>query len=216
MPLAITASKTTFRVGENDPPVLEVTGSSGNVSWTCNYGACQPADETVTTLSAENVSRYAAAGDAVVVTVTDDDTHETATVEIDVFATFPFQSAWEAEAEVDEDTEISRAEDNSEVILDGDLFAVWPLSFGNRDFDEYRAALRFRAAHGKHKLFYLDDAGFEELALGRFDSSIKRVAHNANGYSYSFVFRCNRWTPPPAEEVPGEEMPLYGEPVYGG
>lgn len=215
MPLAITVSKTRFRIGEPEPPVLAVTGSSGDVTWSCNFGACAPANETTTTLAPENVSHYAAAGDAVVATVTDNATSETATVSIDVFATFPYQPAWDFEAEVDEETEISRAEDNSEVIFDGDLFAVFPLGFNARDFDEYRAALLFRSQHGKRKLFYLEDAGLEELNLGRFDSSIKRSPHNANGFSYSFVFRCNRWTMPSADGLEGSELPLYSETEYG-
>lgn len=200
MPIEITASKTTFRVGEPEPPVLEVTGSSGNVSWSCNFGACVPDDETVTTLSAENVSRYADAGDAVVVTVTDLDTEEEASVSIDVFATFPFQPGWDFEAEVDEDTEISEAEDNSEVIFEGKLFGVWPLAFNRRDYDEYLVALRFRAAHGKRKHFYLDDRGLEQLLRGRFDSPIKLSPHNANGFSYSFVFICPQWVEPAPEQ----------------
>lgn len=216
MALAITASKTTFRVGEPEPPAFEVTGSSGNVTWSANFGAIVPGDDPLTaTLAPENISRYAEAGDAVVVTVTDDGTAETATISIDVFATFPFTSAWDFEAEVDEDTEISKAEDNSEVIFEGDLFGVWPLSFGNRDFEEYRAALRFRALHGKRKLFYYDDAGLELLMKGRFDSSIKLSPHNANGFSYSFVFRCNRWTPPAEDGPLGDVLGLYGELMPG-
>lgn len=214
MPLAIIASKTEFRVGEPEPPTLEVTGSSGNVSWSCTYGACVPDNETSTTLSVENISRYADAGDPVVITVTDLDTDETEEVSVDAYATFPYQPGWDFEGEVDEDTEISQAEDNSEVIFEGTLFAVYPLGFNNRDFDEYRDALRFRALHGKRKLFYLDDGGLEELNLGRFDSAIKRSPHNANGVSYSFVFRCNRWTPPAAEGLPGEDLPLYGRALY--
>jgi hypothetical protein len=216
MPIAITASKTTFRVGEPEPPAFSATGSSGSVTWSVNYGAVVPGDDPLTaTLAPENVSRYAEAGDPVVVTVTDNGTSATATVSIDVFATFPFVSGWDFEAEVDEDTEISKAEDNSEVIFEGSLFAVWPLSFNNRDFEEYRLALLFRAAHGKRKLFYLDDQGLEELNFGRFDSSIKRSPHNANGVSYSFVFRCNNYTPPATEGLLGESLGLYGETVPG-
>jgi hypothetical protein len=215
MPLAITASKTTFRMGEPEPPVLEVTGSSGDVTWSCNFGTCVPPDATTTTLAPENVSHYAEAGDPLVVTVTDNSTAEEASVSIDLFATFPFVSGWDFEAEVDEDTEISKAEDNSEVIFEGTLFGVWPLSFNNRDFGEYLAAQRFRRMHGKRKLFYLDDRGLEQLLLGRFDSSIKISPHNANGVSYSFVFRCNNWTPPAAEADLGGDMGLYGETVPG-
>lgn len=216
MPLGITTSKTEFRVGEPGPPEFEATGSSGNVAWSVNYGAVVAGDDpTTATLAPENVSRYEEAGDPVVVTVTDLDTEEEATVSVDVFATFPHQPGWGFEGEVDEDTEISKAEDNSEVIFEGDLFAVYPVSFNNRDFDEYRAALRFRAAHGKRKLFYIEDLALEELNLGRFDSSIKRSPNNADGVGYSFVFRCNRWTPPAPEGLIGEDLPLYGQPEYG-
>jgi hypothetical protein len=208
MAIAITASKTRFRAGEPGPPTLEVTGSSGNVRWESSVGACLPSDETETALSVPNlVSHYTDAGDPVVVTVTDLDTDETATVSIDFFATFGQQAGYGFEAEVDEDAEISRAEDESEVIFEGPMFGTWPLAFNNRDTAEYLEALRFRAAHGKRKLFYYEDRG-----LG---SSIKLSPLTSGGVSFSFVFRCNNWSPPEAEGLLSEELPLYGVTLPG-
>lgn len=215
MPLGITASKNVFRVGEEGPPVLEATGSSGNVRWECNYGACVPDDEVVTTLAAENTSRYADAGDAVVVTVTDLDTEETAEVSVDVYATFTQQAGYGFEAEFDENTEISQAEDDSEVIFEGSRFAVYPLAFNNRDPEEYREAARFLARHGKRKLFYYDDRGLGRLLLGRRDSAVKQSPLTSGGISFSFAFRVNNWTPPAEEPTLAEELPLYGEAMPG-
>lgn len=216
MALVIASSKLTYRVGDPDPPQLSVAGSSGNVHWTCAHGQCAPDDAIAGVyLSPENGSRYAAVGDPLVVTVHDLTTGEEASINLDIFATFPFPSDYEFDGEFDEDTIISTAEDGSETSFAGVFFATWSLPFNDREKNEFTQALAFRAFHGKSRFFYLDDGGLDLLAYGRFDSSLKGHPNWSDGVDYSFVFKCLKLAAPAVATPLSGVLPLYGETSYG-
>lgn len=213
MPMVISSTKTTYRVGEAGPPVLTVAGSSGNVSWSCGAGTCYPETGTETTLSPDNVSRYADAGDALVVTATDLTTSEVATIAIDVYATFRFQPDWGYESSADEDAEISEAEGGEETIFQGRAHATYPFAFTDRSYTEFKEAELFRHRHGKVKLFYFENVALGELLRGRFDSALNRKPDSADAVSYSFVFKATYWQPADVEEA--ADWPLHGQVTYG-
>lgn len=212
MPPVITQTKAIWKVGEA-PPGFTVSGHTGALSWTATKGGLLvPADEAETTLSAPNRSWYGP--EKMAVTLADAGTGQSATAHVEIYARFPYQPDWRFTSEVDEEVEIFPAEDGNETYrLLTDPFATWQLEFNDRDPEEYREALLFRAHHRKDRHFYLEDLGLEETQLVRFDSAIRRSPLGPNGVSYSFQVRCVKWQPPDFGGL--GDLPLYGAPQYG-
>jgi hypothetical protein len=193
MALGATISLATYRVGDPTPPIITVTGAAGPVVITSPYGEAFINEDGWYTFMPENVSHYAAVADAVPIEVTDGVT--TVNLLIDVFATFPFQPDWGFNAEVDEKTDISEAEDGSETYGVGPFFGTWDLAFNDREHAEYMEAIRFKLAHKKSRFWYLEDKGLEERAFVRFDSSLKRSPINADSKSYAFAVKAIQYSP---------------------
>lgn len=195
MALVINASRTVYRFGDPSPPVISITGSADFDPPTVNYGRLDLNSDGSWTLMPENVSHYALINDPVIISAHDNVADATITKKIDAFATFPYQPDWRFEGEVDDRTEISTAEDGSEVFGAGGFFATWNLQFQDREFDQYQEALAFRYKHAKWRFFYLYDVALEELSFVRFDSAIRRQPDWAEGVSYSFAVKAPSWAP---------------------
>ncbi|HEY0003744.1 MAG TPA: hypothetical protein VGB17_02950 [Pyrinomonadaceae bacterium] len=209
MAIGITQSKTVYRIGEAEPPVFTATGASGTVGWETSVGELIEDGSGGMVLSLPNKSYYGS--EAIVITATD--SVGAATAEIDVYALLPYQPDWGFESDIDDETEISIAEDLSEKYRTvSPVFGVYPLAFNDREYDEFLAMQRFWAYHRKTRKFYFENIALGELVLGRFDSALKRKPDSANSVSYSFQFRVLNFTPPTTEEA---ELLLYGEAGYG-
>lgn len=215
MALEVTASKTRWRIGE-EAPYFTPSGATGGIVWTTSRGSLTDTAEPV--LSMPNQSWYGApsiinGNEAVVITATDD--AESVSVSVDVFATFPYQADWGFQSPIDEDTEISKAEDNNESYrILSDLFSSWPMVFKDREHDEFIQAQIFRAFHGKTRWFYIDEKGLEELQYVRFDSPFLRAPDWADGKTYGFTLYSNVWQIP-STGLLGEGGGLFGEIIFG-
>lgn len=224
MALTVEQTKSSWIVTD-DPPQFSASGATGTVHWATNRGSMPEEIGPDNLLSMPNESWYGPenainGNQAVKITVNDDVT--TVSLYVDVYAVFPYQADWGFQSMLDEDTEISRAEDNSESyrILSG-LHASWPMVFKDREHVEFIAAQRFRAFHGKTRWFYIQELGLEELQYVRFDSGFNRQPDWADGKTYGFTLYTNQWgvdstTPPVAggTGVFGDITP--GDDLFGG
>lgn len=197
MALEVLSTKYAWRIGE-EAPQLSAQGETGTVNWATTRGTLS--NEGVgpdVSLSMPNQSWYGTpslinGNEAVKITASDDE--NVVIIYIDVYANFPFQADWSFQSPIDEDTEISRAEDNNEIfrILSG-LSGSWQMTFKDREHTEYLEALQFRAFHGKTRRFYIQELGLEEIQLVRFDSAFNRSPVWADGRDYGFTIYCNDW-----------------------
>lgn len=223
MALAVSTTKELWKIGD-EAPILHATGNVGVVRWETNHGTLSVDVGADNGLAMPNQSWYGGSAslidgnEPVNITVRDDET--VVVVSIDVYATFPFQADWGFQAQLDIAKEISKAEDNSESyrILSGP-FAAWPLAYNDREHTEYLEALAFWAFHGYSRWFYLDENGFEETQLVRFDSAFQRSPLYADGRSYGFSLYSNDWRLPTDAAAAGSGLfgeITFGEDLFGG
>lgn len=225
MSLSLESTKISWRIDGESAPVITAIDPTGSVTWETNRGSVlDPGglDNTVE-LSMPNQSWYGPelltyGNQAVKITATDDT--DTVSIFIDSYAKFPFQADWAFQSEIDEDVDISVAEDESELYrIRSGLKGTWSVVFKDRERSEFLVAQDFRAFHGKTRWFFIDEKGLEELQLVRFDSAFSRSPDWADGISYGFTIRTNDWKLPSDSSLSGsglfgEIMP--GEGTFGG
>jgi hypothetical protein len=181
MALAISSTPDEYRVGDINIGALtfNATGETGTVNWSTSSGVLSSATGLSTVLSPFNRTE--------IVTITAQDSLNTVTKDIQIWATFPVQPKWLVES--DADPPIAR----------------YPMVYEKRDFSEYWDVLSFFEWHQKAiiemseaedgsfafrivrgKAFYLDDLSTGELLKVYFDSAIRRSFAATNFVNYSF------------------------------
>lgn len=217
MSLTITPSKVVYRFGE-DIPSFTATDNTGEVVWETDRGTLASPVGLTNSLQMPNESWYGLYSPVTgnkAVQVTAHDNLNSVNILINVYAVFPFQADWAFQSPINDNTEISIGEDNSEsYYVKSDLFGKFPLVYSDREWTEYLAALLFYTFHRRTRFFYINELGTEELQFGRFDSEFVRKPEWADGKGYSFTFYCPDWKLPPAL-LDGGGSSLLGELIPG-
>jgi hypothetical protein len=162
-----------------------------SVLWTANFGSLSPTSGSTALFTPPNQTRTSR--------VTGTSSPDSDFVDIQVYATIPFQPHFGFEQDWDNKTLRSEAEDGSAVLrVKGPIKRSWQVSFNNLPPDEWILLREFFRWHQKHLPFYYQDLAVPDnvgsgeadiLTLVTFDAGLKVTVAGPQRFNVATAFR---------------------------
>lgn len=179
-----------YVLGENGLPTFTGNGSGSTVTWSDGGagGAFAPAvtaNGVATTYTPLNRTK------AIVITGTDTATPANiGTTTLQVNATQPLNPVADYDTDSDQDTEVSKARDKSEVRATfGPVFDTTPLQWIGRHYPQWRMMRDFWDYHTKVIPFYFVDQETLEMYLVTYESALRQKKRGSNQFDMSATIK---------------------------
>jgi len=194
MPSSITATKSVHRagapagdsriVGETPLPRFTANGVVGALTWSDNGAG------GVFTPVGGGAVDYTPANELRSVVITADDDGAPVSVTLEVVGSFPMRWAFGYDADIDDNTKVSYAEDDTPYFDEKgepkEAYSIKVLGCTRADMYLLRDFWKY---HRKSREFYLVDPEINQTILVRFDSKLGRTVVSANSFDIAALMR---------------------------
>jgi hypothetical protein len=192
MPVNVTVDIPTVRYTPFSTQIKPTVTADSSATWTTTDGSVSPGSGLTTLFTPPNKTKVVRVTGTIAGPSSD-------YVDIQVYATIPFQPNYGYELDFDNTTLRSPSEDGGSILrLKGPIKHSWQIGFNNVPADEWILIRNFYKYHQKHVAWYYEDLAVPDndgsgesnmLALVTFDSGLKATIVGPQRYNLTVAIR---------------------------